>query len=215
MRGQLWLGPRTCGQCRRTAGGRQGSAAVPGGDPRLCFQAGAPQPRRAASLPGPRPVPGTGRRECAPESSRVVLTMTLQGQRCPHAAAEAQSTAGHLTTLPRAPRLTRGHALHFSARNRVLDRNEAFPPGSPRSPMAVRPSSDIGQGLCGCSDSYPFLKCHFIAGIEHPLLGTGYINSGNKYLPADSPVLGKADMPGARQPRCARKDGGRSRRGTV
>lgn len=53
--------------------------------------------------------------------------MTLQGQRCPHAATEAQSTAGHLTTLPRAPRLTRGHTLHFSARNRVLDRNEAFP----------------------------------------------------------------------------------------
>lgn len=53
--------------------------------------------------------------------------MTLQGQRCPHAAAEAQSTAGLLTTLPRAPRLTRGRALHFSARNRVLDRNEAFP----------------------------------------------------------------------------------------
>lgn len=53
--------------------------------------------------------------------------MTLQGQRCPHATAEAQSTAGHLTTLPWAPRLTRGHALHFSARNRVLDRNEAFP----------------------------------------------------------------------------------------
>lgn len=88
-------------------------------------------------------------------------------------------------------------------------------PRSPRPPMAVRPSPDLSQGLRGYSHSYTFLKFHVLADIGHLLLGIGYINSGNKYLPADSPMLGKGDMPGARQTRCTAKDGDRRGRGTA
>lgn len=142
----------------------------------------------------------------------LILTMTLPGRHCPHAAEEDTETEG-CSGSAQQQRAGLGMGAVLRGPGPVLRISQVEPQkqgaGPPSFPAPYRISASLltsARTWRSCTFPQP----HLLNGTEHLLLGVGHMDLGLEYLPVNKPILGKGDLTGARQIQRTLKSGGGS-----